>query len=393
MLIIRLPTQPHADFEFILSATGQAVSGSGQGAAGQLPKSSGETVAVLPWQVMSWHRLTLPPGVGKRLPAVLPTLLEEQLLQDPKDLHCVLDPQAGLVMSQGGQVSVAVCAKAWLRQALAPLQAAGLRVQRLVPELSPCIPHELHLLNDNGGLQVLLCHAETVWRLPAKPLAAANLAGSLPDSVWAEPSMADQAPRWSALEPRLQSAPQRLLRAAQSHWNLAQGEWAHSPLVLGQRWLQLAWRTVWHGAAWQPARRGALALLLVQLLGMNAWAWREQSQIAMQQAELKRMLTDSFPEVTVVVDAPAQMRRQVQALQQGAGLPQPQDLAVMLQALSAHWPGQQIPSQIDYRAGELRVGDLSALDLQTLSQVAWPDLGYQWRSEGQQGILREQAKR
>jgi general secretion pathway protein L len=393
MLILPLSPQPSTNFEFILSSTGQAVSGSGQAAAGQLPKGANEVVAVVPWQVMSWHRVTLPPGIGSRLSAVLPNLLEEQLLQDTKDLHCVLAPDAALAIRQGGPVTVAVCAKAWLRQVLAPLQAAGIQVQRIVPELSPSVPPELHVLNDNGNLQVLLCQGETVWRLPAQPSVAASVAGALPDSVWAEPSMADQAQRWSHLDPRLQSAEQRCLRAVQSSWDLAQGEWAHNSRVRGQRWLQQTWRVLWHGMAWQSARRGLLALLVVQLVGLNAWAWREQSLIAMQQAELTRMLKDSFPKVSVVVDAPAQMRREVQALQQGAGLPQPQDLDAMLQAVSAHWPDNRIPNNIDYRAGELRMGELTAADLQALSQVPWSALGYQWRSEGQQGILRAEAKR
>ena len=44
---------------------------------------------------------------------------------------------------------------------------------------------------------------------------------------------------------------------------------------------------------------------------------------------------NEFPDtkVTVVVDAPLQMQREVQALQQGAGLPQTADLDAMLQKL------------------------------------------------------------
>jgi len=387
MLILRLSPQPSTNFEFILSSTGQTVSGSGQATAAQLPPSPGEVVAVVPWQVLSWHRIRLPPGVGSRLSALMPNLLEEQLLQDPKDLHCVLAPDAGVALRQGGTVTIAVCAKAWLRQTLAPLEAAGLRVQRLVPELSPRFPPELHLLHDNGGLQVLLCQAETVWRLPAQPTLAASVAGNLPDNVWAEPAVADQAARWSALDPQIQSAPQRWLRATQTGWDLAQGEWAHNHRVRGQRWLQHTWRELWHGPVWQSTRRGLLALLLVQLVGLNAWAWREQSLLAMQQAELTRMLKDSFPKVSVVVDAPVQMRREVQALQAGAGQPQTQDLGAMLQALSAHWPGNTVPEKLDYRAGELRLTGLTAADQQSLAQVPWGTLGYQWRGEGQQGIL------
>ena len=94
----------------------------------------------------------------------------------------------------------------------------------------------------------------------------------------------------------------------------------------------------------------------------------------------------------VVVDAPLQMQREVQALQQGAGLPQTADLDAMLQTLSAHWPDHTPPAKLDYRLGELRLTDVPANTLQTLSQVPWPELGYQFRMDGNQAVLRTEAK-
>jgi general secretion pathway protein L len=147
MLIIHLSPIASAAFDFVVSPDGLSVSGSGQASASQLPHSSGEVVAVVPWQVLSWHTVNLPPGVGQRSQAVLQSLLEEQLLQDPQDMHLVLAPLSGKALRQGGQVQVLACAKAWLRQSLASLQAAGVRVQRLVPELQPSFTPALHLLN------------------------------------------------------------------------------------------------------------------------------------------------------------------------------------------------------------------------------------------------------
>ena len=77
MLIIHLPPHPNTTFEFVVSADGLSVSGSGQASAPQLPHSSGEVVAVVPWQVLSWHTVNLPPSVGQRSNAVLESLLEE----------------------------------------------------------------------------------------------------------------------------------------------------------------------------------------------------------------------------------------------------------------------------------------------------------------------------
>ena len=392
MLIIHLPPIASTAFDFVVSTDGLGVSGSGQASATQLPPSSGEVVAVVPWQVLSWHTVNLPPGVGQRSQAVLQSLLEEQLLQDPQDMHLVLSPLSGKALRQGGQVQVLACAKSWLRQSLAPLQAAGVRVQRLVPELQPRFTPALHLLNENGQLQALLCQADTVWRLPPQASAAASVANIANTSVWSEPSVAEHANRWNEQPAQLQTAQQRWLQAASSDWNLAQGEWAQNSRLRGQRWLQESWRTLWHSPEWHSARRALLALVVVQLVGLNAWAWREQNAISQQQAALTQILKDSFPNVRVVVDAPLQMRRELQALQQGAGLPQSADLDAMLQAVSAHWPNNTPPAKIDYRLGELRLTDVPSTTLQALSQVPWSDMGYQFRLDGAQAVMRTEAK-
>ena len=391
MLIIHLPPHHSTTFEFVVSADGLSVSGSGQASAAQLPPS-GEVVAVVPWQVLSWHTVHLPPGVGQRSNTVLESLLEEQLLQDPQDMHLVLSPVSGKALRNGGTVLVLACAKAWLRQTLAPLQSAGVRVQRLVPELQTSDAPALHLLNDNGQLQALLSQTDTVWRLPPQAAAAASVAPIANAALWAEPSVAEHASRWTEQPAQLQTAQQRWLQAAQSDWNMAQGEWAQNSRLRGQRWLQHAWRSLWHGPEWQSVRRGLLALVLVQLVGLNAWAWREQTALQQQQAALTHIFKDSFPKVTVVVDAPVQMQREVQALQQGAGLPQAADLDAMLQTLSAHWPDHTPPAKIDYRLGELRLTDVPANTLQALSQVPWTELGYQFKQDGAQAVLRTEAK-
>lgn len=77
------------------------------------------------------------PGTGSRKTAVLHSLLEESLLQDPQDNLLVTAPGSASVLRQGGSTLVAVCNKQWLRQALAPLQEAGLQIQRLLPEFTP----------------------------------------------------------------------------------------------------------------------------------------------------------------------------------------------------------------------------------------------------------------
>ena len=392
MLIVHLSPLPNTMLDFVLSTDGRQATGQGQASASQLPAHSGEVVGVVPWHVLSWHRVKLPPGVGSRLSTVLQSLLEDELLQEPSEVHLVASPTSGAVLRQGGEVLVAACAKSWLRQALAPLHAAGVRVQRLVPELQPRAEAQLQWLNHHGQLQALLCQADSVWPLPPQTAAAMAVAPHHPTRVWAEPALLEQAARHGNAQPQAQSLAQRLLRAAQSDWDLAQGEWGQQRHLRGLRWLQQAHQQLWYGPAWQTARRGALALLLVQLVGLNAWAWREQSALQAQQTALNQTLKDSFPQVKVVVDAPLQMQRELQLLQQASGMSQSADLDSLLQVLSAHWSGNAWPTQLHYRAGELRLGDLPPATLQQLSQVPWGEMGYSLRTDGQQAVLRVQGR-
>ena len=133
MLIIYLPPLAQGQWDYVISSDGVNVNHFSQASATRLPAGHGEVVAVLPWQMLSWHSVQFPPGTGSRKTAVLHSLLEESLLQDPQDNLLVTAPGSASVLRQGGSTLVAVCNKQWLRQALAPLQDAGLQIQRLLP--------------------------------------------------------------------------------------------------------------------------------------------------------------------------------------------------------------------------------------------------------------------
>jgi len=392
MLIVYLSPQPTALFDYVDSVDGRSVSRSGQALAKDLSLIGTEVVAIVPWQVLAWHSLTLPPSVGGRLNAVLGSLLEDSCLQDPSELHLVLSPLATSRLRQGGQAMVASCAKDWLRTALAPLVAAGLRIQHLAPEVCPS-PNpdtaQLYLLNDGSKAQALLCQHDSVWRLPP----AAALAAWEPVSnktLWAEPSVAQAAAGLSDVQALLQSPQQRWLQASGNDWDLAQGEWAQSHVLRGRRWLQAAWRSLRFDSAWQATRRGVALLLLVNVLGLNLWAWRVQAEVAQQRQNLQQLLTSTFPKVKLVIDAPMQMRREVQALQKTSAQGQDSDVDMMLQALSGAWPAGAVPTHIDYRGGALRLTGLKPEVLDTLRQAYANHARY--RLEVQAGQVVMQAK-
>ena len=104
--------------------------------------AQGEVVAVVPWQCLSWHAVTLPPHSGPRLSAVLQGLLEEQLLDDPAQLHLAVAPHAPT--RSGGATLVA------LPMTTDPVQA--LLQRTWVPTLSVTGAEGFPALKDAGNV-------------------------------------------------------------------------------------------------------------------------------------------------------------------------------------------------------------------------------------------------
>ena len=61
MLIVHLNPQTTSLLDYVSSVDGRTISRSGQAVAKDLPRLGGEVVVVVPWQVLAWHLLTLPP--------------------------------------------------------------------------------------------------------------------------------------------------------------------------------------------------------------------------------------------------------------------------------------------------------------------------------------------
>jgi general secretion pathway protein L len=359
MLIIALPHSAHANTGYAhVHSDGHSVLRSATGAAATLSAHAGEVVAVVPHSRLAWLRVQLPPAShGPRLQSVLHGLLEDRLLDEPQQLHLVLAPDAEQTARTGGNTLVAVCDKQWLREALAPLQAAGLTVQRIAPELSPSDKPVLQVMGEPDHSQSLLCHAHGVTLLPPNTAQWRAFAELSQDNlqIQAEPAMVTRVQSTLQRQPMLQSAAQRWVKSSQSDWDLAQGEWAQGPIQRLQRQVLTAWQTALHAPAWKSVRWGVVALIALQVLGLNALAWRERSALNAQQASLQSILKTTFPSVTLVVDAPLQMQREVDALQQKSGSASSTDLEPLLAALAGVLPAGQTPQQIHFANHTLRV--------------------------------------
>jgi general secretion pathway protein L len=317
------------------------------------------------------------------LQSVLQGLLEDRLLDDPQQLHMVLAPDAETTARLGGQTLVAVCDKPWLREALVPLQAAGLTVQRIVPELSPSDQPVLQVMGEPDQSHSLLCHASGVTTLPPNTAQWRAFAELSQDDlqIQAEPAMVARVQSTLQRQPMLQSAAQRWVKSSQSAWNLAQGEWAQGRAQRAQRFVLDAWQSLLHAPACRPLRWGLVSLVALQVLGLNAMAWQESRALDAQQASLQNILKSTFPSVTLVIDAPLQMQREVDALQQKSGTATGTDLEPLLGALASLLPPGKTPELIRYANHALRVQGV-ALDDNPTGMTRLKALGLSLRQDG-----------
>jgi general secretion pathway protein L len=95
-------------------------------------------------------------------------------------------------------------------------------------------------------------------------------------------------------------------------------------------------------------------LLLAQIVGLNAWAWVHQQQIAAKQAAQVALLKGEFPKVAAIADAPLQMQREIETLRAAAGRSGESDFEALLAATAAAWPdGQGAVPSLRFETGSL----------------------------------------
>jgi general secretion pathway protein L len=388
-LLVSLPLEAATsatEWTFALATEGRTVTDQGTTPAALLPLPRGagaEIIAIVPVQALAWHRVDLPKGVtagSPRLRSALEGLLEEQLLDDPETLHVALQPGA----RAGTPAWVAVCDRHWLRQALQVLESAGRPVGRIVPEFAPEGALALTVIGDAREPLVVASSEEGVLALPLAP-PALPLLPALPDDAprLAEPAVAAIAEQVLQHKVTLQQAPQRWAQAARTGWDLAQFEFASSPRTRAFRKLASRWGEVLHAPSWRPARWAAVLLLAVNLVGLNAWAWKERLALEDKRVAVRSILTDTFPQVKTVVDAPVQMEREVAALRQQTGTASARDLDALLAVLGGVLPPARAPAAIEYTGSALRATGLG-LSADEFSAVATQlrNLGYGAAQDG-----------
>lgn len=367
--------RPPGRWRYVWSANGTNVDRSGSAATELLPKAD-SIVAVVGAADLSWQRITLPRAPAARLRAALAGALEDQLLEEPETLHFALPPKP----EAGTPTWVVALNKAWLKNLLEAIEASGRNVDRVVPEVWPDAAARGHfhsaasaaaVLDDPTGTLGDTAEAHPLLTLAtasgacqlrlggtlAGPLARQML-GSGPVQFTATANAAAAAEAWLdqqglAQRVSLCSEHQHLLAAASSPWNLRQFDLL--PQLRGTRALRDAARRL-GSPAWRPARWGLAALVGLQLVGLNAYAWQQQRTLQAKREQALNLLKTTHPQVRAVLDAPLQMQRENERLLAAAGKPGGTDFETLLAAAAVAWPeGMAAAQSLRFENGQLQL--------------------------------------
>ncbi len=358
-----LITLPHlglhsAELAYAMISSAGVLTSHGRSTPALLP-SADQATLIVPALSLSWHLAQLPKmargSSAQKQQAMLAGVLEEQLLDDAAQLHLVACP----ALAANGKTWVAACQKSWLLEAVNALQAANVPLNSIVPQVFPSEAGSLHASGSPESAWLTYADAQGVITLPLQQVAL--LPSSWPEglSLSAEPAVAAVAE--SALGQRVnvvqaaQWALQAALAAKAQGLDLAQGDLSVSS---GGR----AWQTFMNGLrdliaapAWRPVRYGLGLLLLANVVGLNAWAWKQSAVVQDKRAQMKQLLSQSFPNLKVVVDAPLQMQRELANLRQAQGQLSGRDFESIYSRFAAVAVINPAPSAIEFIANEVQI--------------------------------------
>lgn len=394
-------------YDYVQATDAMALIGHASTTLSLIPSATkaSEVLMIIPINILSWHAVMLPKGMAPnspRLRTVLGSLLEERLLDEPEQLHLALAAGVTPGPTQNGVPAtdkaarywVAACDKSWLQSHMQAFESAGIAVGRIVPEFAPdSAPAtdavKLHVMGEPAQ-PLLVAVGQAVDGVVCLPLTALSTASVLSwfstsatqdaakiQSVIVEPCLAALAESFFGSQISIQNRQQRWLDACGSGWDMAQFDLVSSGrtrllkrfLGAGRQWL--------YAPHWRPVRWGLAALLGVNLVGLNIGAWKEQSVQQAQRTAIQDTLTQTFPQVKVVIDAPLQMQREVDALRQATGTASSNGLEAVLAAIGNAPLVTNSPSAIDLSNGDIKIKGLK-LSAQAASGLSAPlkALGY-----------------
>jgi general secretion pathway protein L len=389
---VRLPLE----WSYALLADDGTLAASGTAPATALPPAS-RRVLVLAEGDVAFHRLPVPKAPAARLEAAIAGAIEELVLDDTEALHVALAPG----LAPGATGWVAALHKPWFIATLSALEAAGLEADGVVPGIEPLPAPDAHVRGDTeaggeggsaAGLALVLAGPDGVSVVGgAGSLARALWQAAAPPTTTAAPAAAAAAQTWLGAPVRVATDAERAAAAVRRGFELRQ--FGLAPRRAATRALRDAWLAA-RSPAWRPVRWGLAALVLLQLVGLNAYAWQQQRALAERRAAMEQLLRDTHPQVRAVLDPPLQMQRETERLRAAAGRSGGSDFEALLGAAAAGWPADADPPgalRYDGMRLELASADLDDEALAGLAQRLAPAGFAADRAEGGVAVRRGPA--
>lgn len=347
------------DVVYVVTEDGTTIQSTGRCTPALLPKA-GSVVAVLGDNDVSWLKAAVPRAPASRMRAALVGVLEERMLDEPESVHLALEPGA----TPGEDAWICVVNRGWLQGEIARLERTGASVERVVPMSWPEDTPLGHFSeagrsdgSANGGGAALQLTWSDVNGVSNVPLQGSLARAMLPrwtatPARWsAHPAVAAQAERWLGSPVFVLRDEPRALQAMRSLWNLRQFDLA--PAHRGTLALREAWKR-FLSPVWRPVRWGLAAFALLNIVGLNLWAFHLRSAAGAKSAAITQVLRDAHPQVRSIIDAPAQMLRETETLRAAAGRLGEADFEALLAIVAAAWPEGRTPAEsLNFEPGKL----------------------------------------
>ncbi len=355
------PSVSQVELVYVLVASNGALSSHGRAVPILLPKADQVTLIVPP-QALSWHAARLPKmprGISaEKEQTILAGVLEEQLLDEPSQLHLVAFPALKLGDTSGTLTWVAAVQKTWLIEIVTALQEARAPLAHIVPQMFPSQIASWHASGTADSPWLTCADSKGVMCVPLSQ-AASLLDLSEGAVLTAEPAVAAAAEHFLGQHVTVmqsaQIAQQSASAALASEVDLAKGALAVSGRGRVLQRFASGFSDLWAAPAWRPVRWGLGLLLLCNVIGLNAWSYRQASKLEAKRGEMKQLLTQSFPNVKVVVDAPLQMQRELASLRQSQGQLSGRDFESIYGRFSGLAGMKAAPDAIEFIANEVQI--------------------------------------
>ena len=335
-------------------------------ALGQALPRGTRIVLLVAAEDVSFTAADVPALSGLRLREALPNLVEDRTVGEVGSLHVAL----GQADDSGRGRTLAVVDRAWLAAIQVHVARAGHRVAAIVPE-SLAVPWlagswSLACLPGPDAPRCWLrTGAQQSMLLPHETASAIAIASALARQgprpsrlgLYAAPAVASATPLAAAIADALSLSLAAYGGDPFAAWLAGNGpDGGYGPALSllafdGRRNAASRWST------WRIAAALVVAIVAVQIIGMQwEWAGLRREAGALRQASTG-ILTTTFPDTRVVLDAPLQMARGLATLRASSGRSDPADFTTTMAAAARIFAA--LPSNglrgADYEARTLKL--------------------------------------